>query len=102
MQTGVSVHFVSTNVSKCLCFRCPVQTSSTCVSSKLMEIKETTNKQPLLHEDIPGVYCAAGAAMCLDIKPEYECMCGKCVIFPEYKLFNYQPMGHYCRDGSAK
>jgi len=102
MQTGVSVHFVSTNVSKCQCSRCPVQISSSCVSSKSAEINEAMNKHPLVREDIPGVYCATGAATCADIRPELDCMCGKCVIFPEYKLFNYQPMGHYCRDGSPK
>jgi hypothetical protein len=89
LQTGVLVHFVSTNVCKCPCFRCPVQTPGPCISSKLMEIQDNANKQPLLHEDIPGVYCAAGKATCLDNKPEY-------------KLFNYQPMGHFYRDGSAK
>ena len=102
MQTGVSVHFVSTNVTKCQCPRCPVQISSACVNRKIIEIKETLNKHPLKREDIPGVYCATGTATCTDIKVEQDCMCGKCVIFTEYKLFNFQPMGHYCKDGSAK
>ena len=102
MQTGVSVHFVGSNVTKCLCPRCPVQTSSSCVSSKVIGLKDALNQQPLRREDIPGVYCATGMAICADLKMELDCMCGKCVIFPEYKLFNFQPMGHYCKDGSPK
>jgi hypothetical protein len=79
-----------------------VQTSSSCVSSKIIRLKDALNQQPLRREDIPGVYCATGMATCPDLKIEHDCMCGKCVIFPEYKLFNFQPMGHYCKDGSPK
>jgi hypothetical protein len=102
MQTGVSVHFVSINVTKCLCPRCPVQSSSACVAGKVSGLKDALNQQPLRRKDIPGVYCATGIATCTDLKIEQDCMCGKCVIFPEYKLFNFQPMGHYCKDGNAK
>ncbi len=102
MQAGVSIPFVTVNVSKCLCQRCPVQLSSSCVSSKITEFKVTLSKLPLRREDIPGVYCSTGIATCTDIKIEQECLCGKCVIFTEYKLYNYPPMGHYCRDGQAK
>ena len=102
MQIGISIPFVTVNVSKCLCPRCSVQLSSNCVSSKVVEFKDTLNKHPLNREDIPGVYCSTGAASCKDIKLEQDCSCGKCVIFPEYKLYNFQPMGHYCRDGKAK
>jgi hypothetical protein len=72
------------------------------VSSKIIGLKDALNQQPLQREDIPGVYCATGMAICADLKMEQDCMCGKCVIFPEYKLFNFQPMGHYCKDGSPK
>ena len=101
MQTGISIPFVSVNVNKCLCPRCPVQSGSTCAANKIMELKDALNKLPLQREDIPAVYCASGTATCLDINTERDCLCGKCVVFPEYKLYNFQPMGHYCKNGSA-
>jgi hypothetical protein len=102
MQTSVSIAFVNVNATKCLCPRCPVQLSSNCVNGKITKLKENLNKHPLIREDIPGVYCATGTATCTDIKTEHDCVCGRCVVFPEYKLINFQPMGHYCRNGSAK
>jgi len=102
MQAGISIPFVETNVTKCICPQCPVQQASHCVSSKFLEFKDTLSKHPLNREDIPGVYCSAGTASCTDIQTGQDCICGKCVIFTGYKLFNYQPRGHYCRDGNAK
>jgi hypothetical protein len=102
MQANVLIPLVHVNVGKCLYLRCPVQLSSACVSHKITELKEALNKQPLRPEDIPGVYCATGIAASTDIKVEQDCVCGKCVIFPEYRLFNYEPMCHYCISGSAK
>ena len=102
MPTGVSIPFVSVNVEKCLCPRCPVQLSSACVNSKIIDMKNALNKHPLKRDEIPAVYCATGTATCTDINVEEDCMCGKCVIFPEYRLFNFQPMGHYCKDGSPR
>ena len=69
---------------------------------KITELKEALNQQSLNPGDIPGVYCATGTATSTDIKVEQDCVCGKCVIFPEYRLFNYEPMCHYCISGSAK
>ena len=42
MQTGVSVHFVSANVSKCLCPRCPVQ-----IIQSMCEQQSNWNKRRL-------------------------------------------------------
>lgn len=102
MQVSVSVPFVNANFNKCLCPRCPVQATSKCVSTKMADIKNSVNKHPLNYEDIPGVYCSSGTATCTDIRTEQDCQCGHCVVFPEYKLFNYNPSGHYCRDGTPK
>jgi hypothetical protein len=102
MQSSVSIPFVNVNVIKCLCPRCPVQISSTCVNSKITVLYDALIKHPLQREDIPCVYCATGVATCPDIIVEKDCICGKCVIFPEYKLFNFEPNGHYCKNGSVK
>jgi hypothetical protein len=74
MQVNVSIPFIHINFSKCWCLRCPVQLSSACVSRKITELKEALNKQPLRLEDIPGVYCATGMAICTDIKVEQDCV----------------------------
>ena len=102
MQAKVTIPLVHVNVDKCLCLRCLAQLSSARVSRKIIELKEALNQQSLNPGDIPGVYYATGIATSTDIKVEQDCVCGKCVIFPEYRLFNYEPMGHYCISGSAK
>ena len=102
MQTSISIPFISTNATKCLCLRCSLQLTSICVNAKVTELKQSLDKHPLMREDILGVYCATGTATCEDINKEQDCICGRCVVFPEYKLFNLQPIGHYCRDGRAK
>ena len=99
MQT---VPFVKVNVNKCLCPRCPVQIHSICVGEKMAELKDHIDDVPLTSYDIPCVYCASGAASCSDIKSDKDCSCGKCVVFIEYKLFDYSPNGHYCANGSVK
>ena len=101
-QVNVSIPFVNVNINKCQCFRCPVQIPSSCVSSKITTLNEALNRHPLSRDDIPGVYCATGTASCPDIKVEMDCICGKCVVFPEYKLFNFEPNGHYCKNGNVK
>ncbi len=55
---GNKVPFTPTNVGKCQCPKCPVQSKSQCVSGKLATIKEALSKSPLKREDIPGQYCA--------------------------------------------
>jgi hypothetical protein len=102
METGVLVPFVAVNFDKCLCIKCPVQLRSPCVKGKFVNLKDSLNKNPLEKEDIPGVYCSSGTATCTDIKSTEECVCGKCVIFPEYKLYDHPPMGHYCVNGDVR
>jgi hypothetical protein len=96
MQTKVSIPLVHVSAGKCLCLKSRVQLSSTCVSRRISELKETLNKQSLRLEDIPGVYCAIGIVANSGMKVEQDCVCGKCVIFPEFKLINYEPMGNHC------
>ncbi len=99
---GTKVPFSTANVGKCMCPRCPVQSKSQCVSSKLATIKEALAKKPLNSEEIPGVYCSTGSAACKDLDPKQSCLCGGCAVFSHYKLDTGMPAGYYCRDGFAK
>lgn len=100
-STTVKVPFIAANVSKCMCPRCPVQSGSSCVSGKLAQLGSALKASPLNKADIPGVYCATGNATCTDIDAKQSCLCGGCPVFSQYKLANFKPVGHYCRDGAA-
>lgn len=101
-SVGTKVPFGSSNVGKCKCPKCPVQTKSQCVSGKLTTIKESLAKTPLIREEIPGLYCSTGTATCTDLDPKQACLCDGCAVFGEYKLGTTKPVGYYCRDGFAK
>ncbi len=100
--TTGKVAFNSVNVGKCLCPKCPVQTKSQCVSGKLGTISQALSKNPLVREDIPGVYCSTGKATCQDLNPKQPCICGDCSVFKEHSLAAGKPVGYYCRDGYSK
>ena len=100
--TNSKVIFNSGNVGKCLCPKCPVQSKSQCVSKKLGTISDALSKNPLLREDIPGVYCSTGKATCQDLDPKQSCICGGCSVFKESNLAAGTPVGYYCRDGYSK
>ena len=100
--TAVKVPFIVSNVSKCMCPKCPVQGKSQCVAGKLTTIKDALKANPLKREDIPGVYCSTGTATCRDLDPKQSCMCGTCAVFNQYKLAGFSPVGYYCRDGNAR
>ncbi|MDD5169720.1 MAG: DUF2769 domain-containing protein [Syntrophales bacterium] len=101
-NTATKISFTASNVSKCMCPKCPVQTKSACASGKLASIKDALAKKPLVREDIPGVYCSTGAATCTDLDPKQSCACGSCAIFGQYNLAAGVPAGYFCRDGAAK
>ena len=99
---SAKIRFSASNVGKCMCPKCPVQTKSQCVSGKLASIKDALAKSPLIREDIPGVYCATGTATCTDLDPKQSCLCGGCAIFIQHNLASGTPAGYFCRDGFAK
>ncbi|MEN6319691.1 MAG: DUF2769 domain-containing protein [Syntrophaceae bacterium] len=98
----VKVPFSTTNVGNCMCPKCPVQSKSKSVSSKLAKIKDALAKSPMKREEIPGIYCSTGVATCSDLDATQSCICGGCTVFSEYNLSKATPVGHYCRDGFAK
>ena len=101
MAEKTKVPFTKDNVMKCICTQCPVQANSSCVAGKKKVMKESMGKQPLVAEDIPGLYCSSGVASCKDIDTSKMCMCMACPLWEEFSLGSGQPMGYYCRDGRA-
>ena len=99
---SAKVPFSASNVGKCMCPKCPVQSKSQCVSGKVTTIQASLAKKPLIREEIPGIYCSTGTATCKDLDPKQTCLCGGCAVFSNYKLDAGTPAGYFCRDGYAK
>ena len=99
---SAKILFSTTNVGKCVCPKCPVQSKSKCVSGKLAKIKEALAKSPMNREEIPGIYCSTGMATCSDIDAKQPCICGNCAVFSEYNLSTAKLASYYCRDGMVK
>ena len=99
---STKVPFSATNVGKCMCPKCPVQSKSQCVSGKLVTINQALSKSPLTREDIPGQYCSTGGATCTDLDSKQSCICPTCSVFSQYGLVSNEPTGYYCRDGFAR
>ncbi len=101
------VEFNLENWEKCICNECPVQENSECVSEKRRKVKQLmpkineTKKMPN-SDMVPDVYCASGKTSCTDIDTTKMCQCNKCPLWKEYDLPYGEPMGYYCRDGSAE
>jgi hypothetical protein len=101
------VEFNMENLKKCVCRDCPVQENSACAGAKkkmLQEKMEEMVEKGMMPdpEAVPGVYCAAGPAICSDLDFEKMCMCATCPVWQEQDLADGMPMGYYCRDGPAQ
>jgi hypothetical protein len=96
------VPFKLVNVEKCCCTRCPVQTHSSCVKEKVSRLEENILKDPLVPEEVPGVYCSTGAAECRDLDIKQNCKCFTCNVWGEYRLAAGAPVGHFCREGASR
>ena len=101
-QITRKVSLVTGTVSKCMCPKCPVQAKSQCVAGLKGGLSEALKRNPLKHEEIPGVYCGAGKATCTDLDSSRACICGRCAVYTEYKLASGKPGGYYCREGSSR
>jgi hypothetical protein len=52
-------------------------------------------------EDLPGPYCANGAAGCKDLDFSKMCICSGCQVFRELNLAKAKPNLYFCKDGKA-
>jgi hypothetical protein len=98
------VPFSRENVKNCICTECPVQTASPCVKEQQAKAQKALGGGGALPkpEEVPGLYCATGAAACKDINTRQMCICGDCPIWKEYMLVSGKPLGYFCRDGKAR
>ncbi|KCZ71416.1 hypothetical protein ANME2D_02146 [Candidatus Methanoperedens nitroreducens] len=100
------VPFIVENITRCMCPGCPVQTGSQCVNEKLGKLDEvmknvSEGKAPK-PEDVPGVYCSSGIAMCSDLDPSQVCICGSCAVWRDHNLVNGKPVYYFCQNGKAQ
>jgi len=102
VQRVSKVPFTLDSVGKCQCLECPVQSKSQCVIEAKAQLNEALKKTPLNHEEVPGVYCAAGSATCTDLDPEQRCICAGCIVFSQYNLAKGTPAGYFCKHGPAQ
>ncbi|MBE0477107.1 MAG: DUF2769 domain-containing protein [Coriobacteriia bacterium] len=95
------VEFNMSNIEKCQCGVCPVQTNSSCIAEKSERMRSMMG--PGAHgtpspQDVPGLYCATGIATCGDLDYEQPCLCPRqCQVYQENELSAYK----YCQQGSA-
>lgn len=102
------VPFTMENGRKCQCGKCPIQAESACAQPKIQMMMKMMQEPPSPDmmmpkpEDVPGLYCSTGKAVCPDLDFSKMCICGSCPIWADYKLMQGKPMGYFCRDGRAE
>jgi hypothetical protein len=73
------VPFTVDNIKKCMCPKCPVQTSSKCSMDKLDNFArglENAHEEDVPEpQNVPGVYCSTGKTTCQDLNPKKQCIC---------------------------
>ncbi|MBI2831445.1 MAG: DUF2769 domain-containing protein [Chloroflexi bacterium] len=102
MEVKTKVPFTLANIKNCLCPSCAVQGKSTCVADKKKGLKATLAHNPLVSEQIPGLYCSSGTATCSGLDPDKECSCYSCPVYFEHKLADATPPCYYCQHGRAE
>jgi hypothetical protein len=103
--TDFVVPYIGENISRCKCSQCPVQADSQCAQDKIKSLKQAMENLPAGEisnpEDVPGVYCSEGKALCQDLDFDRQCICDSCDVGIEYDLKDANPNNHYCQHGRA-
>lgn len=102
MGGKLEVPYTQENIQRCLCPRCQVQARSTCVAEKKKGLEMALSHNPLLPEDIPAQYCAAGTTICDDLNFSQPCSCFDCQVYEQYSLAEGMTNCYYCMNGSAR
>ena len=99
------VPFTRSNIKRCRCSLCPVQADSDCVQDKLQSSKKAmenvSSEEILSPEDVPGIYCATGEAVCSGLNFDRQCICNTCEVWKEYNLKDADPNNHFCQHGRS-
>jgi hypothetical protein len=107
-QRGIDfvVPYSRENINMCRCPQCPVQADSKCVKNKIgnssKELKNLPEGEVPDPEDVSGLYCSAGEAICMDLNPERQCICNTCDVWKGYFLEEGTPSQYFCQNGRAK
>ncbi len=89
------VAYTKENVEKCWCGSCPVQVHSKCAHD-LYEASKTTDELPP-PDQLGGLYCSTGTAVCEDLSFVNLCNCPACQVWGENGLAG----NHYCEHDPA-
>lgn len=109
----MKVPFNIDTVSKCICYKCPVQISSPCSKMGMdmgIKIKEAPADSKLRRtipqpRSVSGVYCSSGETPCNDLDFSKICTCPVCEIFNGYNLRRNDPdfiEGFFCGEGTTE
>lgn len=102
MDTAIEaiVQCTISNIKRCRCTMCPVQTESECAQEKYSRLKneiENSGVRALEPQKIPGIYCSIGTATCGDLRFNKQCICNTCPVWEEYNLKNCKVTEYYCK-----
>jgi len=105
ISVETKVPYTVSNIERCMCSQCPVQADSVCAQEKFStlknEIKSLGEGEAPEVQKVPGIYCSTGAATCVDLNPNRQCICKTCAVWEEYCLENAKPMMYFCNIGRA-
>ena len=108
----MKVPFNIETISKCICYKCPVQIGSPCAKNGIdigLKIKEAPVDSKLRKtvpkpHSVSGAYCSSGESSCSDFDFSKICTYPVCEIFTEYKLRRNDPdsiEGFFCGEGAS-
>lgn len=104
-DTYFEVPYARENINKCRCPQCPVQFDSKCAQDKLESSEKAMEKMSgekvPNSEEVPGVYCSTGKAVCEDLILDRRCVCYTCDVWKEYDLGEGRPSQYFCQNGKA-
>lgn len=88
------VEYSQENIDKCWCGQCPVQIGSACAKALYEASKNLAELPP--PEQLGGLYCSTGKAICDDLEFVNLCNCPSCLVWAENGLSS----NHYCKLGN--
>ena len=101
----VKVSYDVSNIEKCKCPQCPVQSDSACTLDKIgnlkNEMKNLGEGEAPETQKVPGVYCSSGIATCNDLDPNKDCSCKTCSVWEEHCLEHADTIMYFCNNGRA-
>jgi len=99
------VPFSVSNIKRCMCALCPVQSESECAQEKYSKLKNELESsggvEALKPQKIPGAYCSGGNAICRNLNFNRECIYYTCPVREGSELEKSTPIMYFCNKGRA-